>query len=34
VANREAIAAQLSLQSRDASHELADLIRERLPTGA
>jgi transcriptional regulator len=33
VANREAIAARLSLQSRDASRELADLIRERLPTG-
>jgi transcriptional regulator len=34
VANREAIAAQLWTQSRDASRELADLIRERLPTGA
>ena len=32
VANRESIASQLAAQSRDASRELARLIRERIPT--
>ena len=32
LANRQAIAAQLSRQSREASRDVAALIRERLPT--